>query len=160
MEQLLQQGVTKMHHGLLDGLTLACHSQECLDLTFSWFRGLATFPLLPPAQEEEDEDDGGIPENMRETAQEKEEKKSDQDVARQDVVKVRAAFSQEVSWSFLPGDESSPLFSSLWLHVNTFRKLARNEPIRRPKDSLLLGLTCQVLFNAFYIIKASAVHDW
>lgn len=75
--------------------TLVCHSQECLDLTFSWFRGLATFPLLPSAQEEEDEDDEGIPKNMRETAQEKEEKKSDQDVARQDVVKVRTQGSVE-----------------------------------------------------------------
>lgn len=46
-------------------------------------------------QEEEDEDDEGIPENMRETAQEKEEKKNDQDVARQDVVKVRLQGSVE-----------------------------------------------------------------
>lgn len=67
-----------------------------MDLTFSWFRGLATFPLLPSAQEEEDEDDQGIPENMRETAQEKEEKKSDQDVVRQDVVKVRTGFGRGV----------------------------------------------------------------
>lgn len=93
-----QQHAIKMHHWLLDWVSLAFHSQECLDLTFSWFRGLATFPLLPSAQEEEDEEDEGIPENMRETAQEKEEKKSDQDVAREDVVKVRTGFSQEVSW--------------------------------------------------------------
>lgn len=63
-------------------------SQECLDCTFSWFRGLASFPLLPSAQEEEDEEDDGLPECMRETAKEKEERKSDHDVARQDVVKV------------------------------------------------------------------------
>lgn len=63
-------------------------SQECLDCTFSWFRGLASFPLLPSAQEEEDEEDEGLPESMRETAKEKEERKSDHDVARQDVVKA------------------------------------------------------------------------
>ena len=63
-------------------------SQECLDSTFSWFRGLASFPLLPSAQEEEDEEDEGLPEYMRDTPKEKEERKSDHDVARQDVVKV------------------------------------------------------------------------
>lgn len=64
-------------------------SQECLDCTFSWFRGLASFPLLPSAQEEEDEeDDEGLPESMKDTAKEKEERKSDHDVARKDVVKV------------------------------------------------------------------------
>lgn len=62
--------------------------QDCLDSTLSWFRGLASFPLLPTAQEEEDEEDEGLPEVMRETAQEKEEKKTDHDVARKDVVKV------------------------------------------------------------------------
>lgn len=71
----------------LKALLVCAEDEECLDLTFSWFRGPATFPLLPCAQEEEDEDEEGIPENMRETVQEKEEKKSDQDVARQDVVK-------------------------------------------------------------------------
>lgn len=63
--------------------------QECLDSTFSWFRGLATFPLLPSAQEDEDEDDEGVPDNIRETAKEKEARKSDYDVARQDVVKAK-----------------------------------------------------------------------
>ena len=62
--------------------------QECLDWTFSWFHGLASFPLLPSAQEEEDEEDEGLDESMKETAKEKEEKKSDHDVATQDVVKV------------------------------------------------------------------------
>lgn len=59
-----------------------------MDCTFSWFRGLASFPLLPAVQEEEDEEDEGLPESMRETAKEKEERKTDHDVARQDVVKV------------------------------------------------------------------------
>lgn len=62
--------------------------QECLDCTFSWFRGLATFPLLPVAQEVEDEEDEGLDEIMKETAKEKEERKSDHDVARQDIIKV------------------------------------------------------------------------
>lgn len=66
---------------------LSC--QECLDSTFSWFRGLASFPLLPSAQNDEDEEDEGVPENIRETAKEKEERKSDYDVARQDVVKAK-----------------------------------------------------------------------
>lgn len=81
------EGVMSQAVHAIKALLVCAEDEECLDLTFSWFRGLATFPLLPSAQEEEDEDDEGIPENMRETAQEKEEKKSDQDVARQDVVK-------------------------------------------------------------------------
>ncbi|XP_068195704.1 RNA polymerase II-associated protein 1 isoform X2 [Antennarius striatus] len=67
---------------------LVCDSdEECLDCTFSWFRGVASFPLLPSVQEEEDVEDEGLPESMRETTKEKEERKSDHDVARQDVVK-------------------------------------------------------------------------
>lgn len=63
--------------------------QECLDSTFPWLLGLAAFPLLPLEQEEEDEDDLGTDEFLKETKKEKEEKKPDYDVARQDVVKVR-----------------------------------------------------------------------
>ena len=63
-------------------------SQECLDSTFSWFRGLALFPLLPSAEEEQDEEDEVLDEIMRMTAKEKEERKTDHDVARQDVIKV------------------------------------------------------------------------
>lgn len=59
-----------------------------MDCTFSWFRGLASFPLLPSTQEEEEEEDAGLPENMKFTAKEREERKKDHDVARQDVVKV------------------------------------------------------------------------
>lgn len=64
-------------------------SQECLDCTFSWFRGMASFPLLPSSHEEEDEEDEGLDESLKETAKEKEERKTDYDVTRQDVVKVK-----------------------------------------------------------------------
>ncbi|KAM3594246.1 uncharacterized protein V6R79_004737 [Siganus canaliculatus] len=71
----------------LNALLVCAEDEECLDCTFSWFHGLASFPLLPTAQEEEDEEDEGLPDNLRETAKEKEERKSDHDVSRQDVVK-------------------------------------------------------------------------
>ncbi|KAL6105600.1 rpap1 [Pungitius sinensis] len=73
----------------LKALLVCEDDEECLDCTFSWFRGLASFPLLPSAQEEEEEEeqDEGLPESMKETAEEKEERKTDHDVARQDVVK-------------------------------------------------------------------------
>lgn len=59
-----------------------------MDCTFSWFRGLASFPLQPSAHEEEEEEDEGLPECMKLTAKEKEERKTDHDVARQDVAMV------------------------------------------------------------------------
>ena len=59
-----------------------------MDSSFSWLHGLARFPLLPSAQEEEDEEDEGLDERFRETPKEKEEKKTDHDVASDDVVKV------------------------------------------------------------------------
>ncbi|XP_068615577.1 RNA polymerase II-associated protein 1-like [Brachionichthys hirsutus] len=71
----------------LKALLVCGDDEECLDGTFSWFRGLASFPLLPSAQEEEDVEDEGLPESLRETAKEKEERTSDHAVARQDVVK-------------------------------------------------------------------------
>lgn len=74
-------------------LQMSSLTQECLDCTFSWFRGLASFPLLPSAQEEEDEEDEGLDESMKETAKEKEERKSDHEVARQDAVKVKISIS-------------------------------------------------------------------
>lgn len=43
--------------------------------------------MLPSCQEEEDDEDEGLDELMKETAKEKEEKKSDYYVSRQDVVK-------------------------------------------------------------------------
>ncbi|XP_044231056.1 RNA polymerase II-associated protein 1 [Thunnus albacares] len=80
------EGVMSVAVHALKALLVCAEDEECLDCTFSWFRGLASFPLLPSAQEEE-EDDEGLDEIMKETAKEKEERKSDHDVARQDVVK-------------------------------------------------------------------------
>uniref|UniRef100_UPI0037E7ED4C RNA polymerase II-associated protein 1 n=1 Tax=Semicossyphus pulcher TaxID=241346 RepID=UPI0037E7ED4C len=81
------EGVMSAAVHALKALLVCAEDEECLDCTFSWFRGLASFPLLPSAQEEEDEEDEGLPDIMKETAKEKEERKSDHDVARQDVVK-------------------------------------------------------------------------
>uniref|UniRef100_A0A673Z5I3 RNA polymerase II associated protein 1 n=1 Tax=Salmo trutta TaxID=8032 RepID=A0A673Z5I3_SALTR len=81
------EGVMSAAVHALRALLVSSDDEDCLDSTLSWFHGLASFPLLPTAQEEEDEEDEGLPEVMRETAQEKEEKKTDHDVARKDVVK-------------------------------------------------------------------------
>uniref|UniRef100_A0A8C9YM37 RNA polymerase II associated protein 1 n=1 Tax=Sander lucioperca TaxID=283035 RepID=A0A8C9YM37_SANLU len=81
------EGVITAAVHALKALLVCPEDEECLDCTFSWFRGLASFPLLPSAQEEEEEEEEGLPECMKETAKEKEERKSDHDVARQDVVK-------------------------------------------------------------------------
>ncbi|XP_054470154.1 RNA polymerase II-associated protein 1 [Anoplopoma fimbria] len=81
------EGVMSAAVHALKALLVCEADEECLDYTFSWFRGLASFPLLPSAQEEEEEEDEGLPEILKETAKEKEERKSDHDVARQDVVK-------------------------------------------------------------------------
>ncbi|TRY55386.1 hypothetical protein DNTS_034407 [Danionella cerebrum] len=70
----------------LHALLVSPKDEECLDNAFSWLHGMASFPLLPSAQDE-DEDDEGLDEVMKETPKEKEEKKTDHDVARQDVVK-------------------------------------------------------------------------
>uniref|UniRef100_A0A3P9PTS5 RNA polymerase II associated protein 1 n=1 Tax=Poecilia reticulata TaxID=8081 RepID=A0A3P9PTS5_POERE len=87
------EGVMSAAVHALKALLVCAEDEECLDCTFSWFRGLACFPLLPSSQEEEDEEDEGLDESMRETAKEKEERKSDYDVARQDVVKVTLCFA-------------------------------------------------------------------
>ncbi|KAK5857440.1 hypothetical protein PBY51_010688 [Eleginops maclovinus] len=81
------EGVMSAAVHALKALLVCAEDEECLDCTFSWFRGLASFPLLPSTQEEEEEEDEGLPENMKFTAKEREERKSDHDVARQDVVK-------------------------------------------------------------------------
>ncbi|XP_015234732.1 PREDICTED: RNA polymerase II-associated protein 1 [Cyprinodon variegatus] len=81
------EGVMSAAVHALKALLVCVEDEECLDSTFSWYHGLASFPLLPSSQEEEDEEDEGLSESMKETAKEKEERKSDYDVARQDVVK-------------------------------------------------------------------------
>uniref|UniRef100_A0A665VT34 RNA polymerase II associated protein 1 n=1 Tax=Echeneis naucrates TaxID=173247 RepID=A0A665VT34_ECHNA len=81
------EGVMSAAAHALKALLVCTEDEECLDYTFSWFHGLASFPLLPSAPEEEDEEDEELDESMKQTAKEKEERKSDHDVARQDVVK-------------------------------------------------------------------------
>ncbi|TWW72065.1 RNA polymerase II-associated protein 1 [Takifugu flavidus] len=81
------EGVMSAAVHALRAFLVCAEDEECLDSTFSWFRGLASFPLLPSAQDDEDEEDEGVPENIRESAKEREARKSDYDVARQDVVK-------------------------------------------------------------------------
>ncbi|KAA0711260.1 RNA polymerase II-associated protein 1 [Triplophysa tibetana] len=71
----------------LHALLVSTDDEECLDNVFPWLLGTATFPLLPTFQEEEDEDDEGLDESMKLTIKEKEDNKTDPDVARQDVVK-------------------------------------------------------------------------
>ncbi|XP_054653538.1 RNA polymerase II-associated protein 1 isoform X2 [Dunckerocampus dactyliophorus] len=80
------EGVMAAAVHALRALLVCTEDEECLDLTFSWFRGLAYFPLLP-SQEEEEEDDELVDEILQVTAKEKEERKTDHDVARHDVVK-------------------------------------------------------------------------
>ncbi|XP_061897618.1 RNA polymerase II-associated protein 1 [Entelurus aequoreus] len=80
------EGVMAATVHALRALVVCTEDEECLDLTFSWFRGLASFPLLP-SKEEEEEDDKSLDDILKETAKEKEEKKTDYDVARQDIVK-------------------------------------------------------------------------
>ncbi|XP_053701075.1 RNA polymerase II-associated protein 1 [Synchiropus splendidus] len=81
------EGVMSAAVHAVKALLVCEEDEECLDSTFSWFRGLATFPLLPSAEDEEDEEDEGLDQSLKETAKEKEERKTDHDVARQDVVK-------------------------------------------------------------------------
>ncbi|KAL4656489.1 RNA polymerase II-associated protein 1 isoform X1 [Arapaima gigas] len=70
----------------LRSLLVSVDDEESLDTTFSWLHGMATFPLLPFDEEEDDEDEG-LKDVLKETAKEKEDNKSDHDVARNDVVK-------------------------------------------------------------------------
>ncbi|XP_026085453.1 RNA polymerase II-associated protein 1-like [Carassius auratus] len=79
------EGVMSAAVHALGALLVSSDDEECLDNAFPWLLGMASFPLLPTVQE--DEDDEGLDETIKETAREKEEKKTDHDVARQDVVK-------------------------------------------------------------------------
>ncbi|XP_036397895.1 RNA polymerase II-associated protein 1 isoform X1 [Megalops cyprinoides] len=91
---LLRFSLDDSVEGVMAAATHALHAllfcpgdEEALDSTFSWFLGMATFPLLPTAQEEDDVEDEGLDVAMKETAKEKEERKSDHYVAREDVIK-------------------------------------------------------------------------
>ncbi|KAJ8291132.1 hypothetical protein GJAV_G00021740 [Gymnothorax javanicus] len=79
------EGVMTAAVHALRALLIAPGDEDALDSTFSWFLGMEAFPLLPAAQEEEEEDDEGVGEAMKERL--KEERKTDHDVAREDVIK-------------------------------------------------------------------------
>ncbi|XP_055086988.1 RNA polymerase II-associated protein 1 [Periophthalmus magnuspinnatus] len=64
----------------LHALLVCAEDEACMDNVFCWFNGIASFPLLPSANEEEED------EPLKET-KEKQDEKSDYEVARQDVVK-------------------------------------------------------------------------
>ncbi|XP_072545806.1 RNA polymerase II-associated protein 1 [Salminus brasiliensis] len=81
------EGVMSAAVHALRALLVSPEDEECLDSMFSWLMGMAAFPLLPSTQDEEDEEDEGLDESMKETAQEKELRKPDHDVARADVIK-------------------------------------------------------------------------
>ncbi|XP_076156697.1 RNA polymerase II-associated protein 1 isoform X1 [Alosa pseudoharengus] len=79
------EGVIAAAVQALQALLVSADDEDSLDVTFCWLLGVASFPLLPTTQEEEDEEEEGI--NGRETEKEKEERKSDHEVARQDIIK-------------------------------------------------------------------------
>ncbi|KAI1895656.1 hypothetical protein AGOR_G00108470 [Albula goreensis] len=81
------EGVMAAAAHALRALLVSSDDEEALDRTFSWFLGMEAFPLLPRAGEDEDEDDEALDESMKVTPKEKEERKTDHDVAREDVVK-------------------------------------------------------------------------
>ncbi|KAJ8353581.1 hypothetical protein SKAU_G00211480 [Synaphobranchus kaupii] len=81
------EGVMAAAVHALHALLVSPGDEDTLDSTFSWFLGMESFPLIPAAQEEDDEDDEGLDEVMKETPKEKEERKADHDVAREDVIK-------------------------------------------------------------------------
>ncbi|KAG9336327.1 hypothetical protein JZ751_002674, partial [Albula glossodonta] len=81
------EGVMAAAAHALRALLVSSDDEEALDRTFSWFLGMEAFPLLPRAGEDEDEDDEALDESMKVTPKEKEERKTDHDVTREDVVK-------------------------------------------------------------------------
>ncbi|XP_020569360.1 RNA polymerase II-associated protein 1 isoform X1 [Oryzias latipes] len=81
------EGVMSAAVHALKALLVSSEDEECMDSTFSWYLGLASFPLLPSSQDDEEEDYEGVDGCMKQTAKEKEEQKSDFDVTQQDVVK-------------------------------------------------------------------------
>lgn len=81
------EGVMSAAVHTLHALLVCADDEACLDSTFSWYGGMSSFPLLPSAGEEEDEKDECVAELLKETAKEREEKKSDYEVAQQDAIK-------------------------------------------------------------------------
>ncbi|NXE93107.1 RPAP1 protein, partial [Menura novaehollandiae] len=74
--------------GALQALLVSLDDEKYLDLTFSWYQGMAAFPFVPNNEEEEEEEEEEL--NGTEKSQDKklkDENKPDPDVARYDVVK-------------------------------------------------------------------------
>ncbi|NXF83091.1 RPAP1 protein, partial [Sclerurus mexicanus] len=72
----------------LRALLVSLDDEKYLDLTFSWYQGMAAFPFVPNNEEEEEEEEEEL--NGTEKSQDKklkDENKPDPDVARYDVVK-------------------------------------------------------------------------
>ncbi|KAI7804611.1 RNA polymerase II-associated protein 1 [Triplophysa rosa] len=82
VEAVMSAAVNALH-----ALLVSSDDEDCLDSAFPWLLGTATFPLLPTSQGDEDDDDEGMDVSMKPTVKEKEDNKTDHDVARQDVVK-------------------------------------------------------------------------
>ncbi|XP_062379235.1 RNA polymerase II-associated protein 1 [Sardina pilchardus] len=81
------EGVIAAAVQALHALLVSTDDEDSRDVTFSWLLGMASFPLLPTTMEEEEDDDEEEGMNVRETEKEKEERKSDHEVARQDIIK-------------------------------------------------------------------------
>ncbi|KAL2099098.1 hypothetical protein ACEWY4_005578 [Coilia grayii] len=71
----------------LRALLVSPCDEESLDGMFSWLLGMVSFPLLPTTQEEEEEDEGDEGMFGKKTQKEKDERKSDHELSRQDVIK-------------------------------------------------------------------------
>ncbi|XP_018087435.1 RNA polymerase II associated protein 1 S homeolog isoform X1 [Xenopus laevis] len=75
----------------LRSLLVSPEDEEYLDMTFLWYQGATVFPFLPneESEDEEEEVEEGLEQMMgkEERKKVKEEKKSDPDVARYDVIK-------------------------------------------------------------------------
>ncbi|XP_076834732.1 RNA polymerase II-associated protein 1 isoform X2 [Brachyhypopomus gauderio] len=84
------EGVMSAAVRALRAMLVSPDDEECLDATFHWLLGTSAFSLMPSMPEEEDEDDKddeGLDRSKKETTREREERKLDHDIARQDVVK-------------------------------------------------------------------------
>ncbi|OXB56545.1 hypothetical protein ASZ78_007255 [Callipepla squamata] len=75
--------------GALRALLVSSDDEKCLDWTFSWYQGMATFPFVPSNEEEEEEEEEEelTGTERSQNKKRKDENKPDADVARYDVVK-------------------------------------------------------------------------